>query len=58
MRGELAVAGGEECGEGAEEPDDRHDTVGEHHGRAWGTEFEIEGAMGAAMAQMSMSSMR
>jgi hypothetical protein len=43
MRGELAVAGGEESGEGAEEPDDRYNTVGEHHGRSGGTEFEIEG---------------
>ena len=43
MRDDLAVAGGEECGEGAEEPDDRHYTVGEHHGYAGGTEFEIEG---------------
>ena len=43
MRGELAVAGGDESGEGAEEPDDRHDSVGELHGHAGGSEFEIEG---------------
>lgn len=43
MRGELAVAGGNKSGKGAEEPNDRHDTVGEHHGYAGGTEFEVEG---------------
>jgi hypothetical protein len=43
MRGELAVAGGDEGGEGAEKPDDRHDSIGEHHGHAGGAEFEIEG---------------
>ena len=43
MRGELAIAGCNEGSEGAEEPDHRHDSVGEHHDHAGGTEFEVEG---------------
>ena len=43
VRGELTVAGGDEGGEGAEEPDRRHDGVGERHAATESMEAEVKG---------------